>query len=238
MTHPGPLIHIAHASKGYGAARPLRIHSMTVAATDRLVVSGFEAPAAEMFMHLVSGAAVPDEGQVVVAGADTRGIVTDTEWLESLDQFGLVSNRAVLLDGLSVAANLALPLTVAVEPMAPAIRARVDVLAAAVGLDPGRLDNLMGTLDPLDRLRVHLARALANGPALLLLEDPTRGLGDRAHRERFGQSLRQACDIRGGGWLALSDDDDFARASGGARWRLDADAGTVRPIRRWWPFGG
>ena len=49
-------------------------------------------------MHLVTGAAVPDEGAVVVAGRDTRDIATDTEWLASLDRFGIVTDRAVLLD--------------------------------------------------------------------------------------------------------------------------------------------
>ena len=62
-----------------------------------------------MFVHLVTGASVPDEGAVKVAGRDTRDIATDTEWLTSLDRFGIVTHRAVLLDGMSVAANLALP---------------------------------------------------------------------------------------------------------------------------------
>jgi hypothetical protein len=42
-----------------------------------------------MFVHLVTGAALPDEGVVSIAGRDTRAISTDTEWLRSLDQFGI-----------------------------------------------------------------------------------------------------------------------------------------------------
>ena len=41
---------------------------------------------------------VDDQGDVIVFGKNTREIRTDTEWLTSLDRFGLVSNRAVLLD--------------------------------------------------------------------------------------------------------------------------------------------
>ena len=86
-----------------------------------------------MFVHLVTGAALPDEGHVRVAGRDTREIATDTEWLKSLDRFGIVTHRAVLLDGLSVAANLALPLTVSIDPMPDDVRMRVERLANDIG---------------------------------------------------------------------------------------------------------
>ena len=56
-----------------------------------MTLSGLDAHAAEMFMHLITGASVPDEGAVVVAGHDTRTIATDTEWLASLDRFGIVT---------------------------------------------------------------------------------------------------------------------------------------------------
>ena len=41
-----------------------------------------------------------------VAGRRTSEIATDTEWLSSLDRFGIVTHRAILLDSLSVAAKV------------------------------------------------------------------------------------------------------------------------------------
>ena len=107
MTPNPPLIRIASVIKTYEALRPLRIAGFSVTREDRIVLSGFDEGAAAMFVFLVTGAALPDEGQIQVAGRDTRDIATDTEWLSSLDRFGIVTHRAVLLEGLSVALPLA-----------------------------------------------------------------------------------------------------------------------------------
>lgn len=240
MIEPAPLIDIQGLVKQLGGTEHLRVRSLRVRASDRLVVSGFDRLAAETFLHLVSGAAVPDAGTVKVSGVDTRLIATDTEWLVSLDRFGMVTHRAVLLDSLSVAANLALPLTLAIEPMAAETRATVDALAASVDLGASELDGPVGAVGPLSRARVHLARALANRPELLLLEDPTRDLTDRSSREAFGRTLRTVSAARPIGWLALSDDADFARASGGVVMTAHRESGHFHRKRAfgWWPWGG
>lgn len=234
MSAPAPLIAIEALSKHYGGAAPLRIESLTIDVHDRIVITGLDAGASEMFTHLVSGAAVPDEGTVRVAGVDTRSIASDAEWLTSLDRFGLVSTRAVLLESLSTAANLALPITLAVEPMDPAVRRSVDELAATVGLPRATVEAPVQALDRLDRLRVHLARALANRPALILLEQPTRDLP--AAGAEFGRVLRAAVEHHGAGFVATSDDREFSRTAGARLLRLDPASGRLSGGRRWWPF--
>src|SRR5215218_7491395 len=103
-----PLIRFADVVKDHGGSVPLRIQALDIRPSDRIMLAGLDAAAAETMMHLISGAAVPDEGQVFIAEQDTRAIRTDIQWLLSLDRFGLVTGRAVLLDSLSTAANLAL----------------------------------------------------------------------------------------------------------------------------------
>lgn len=232
-----PVIEIRDLVKGAGGPAPLRVRELVVDASDRTVVGGIDRPTAELLVHLITGAAVPDEGSVRVAGVDTRSIATDKEWLNSLDRFGLVSDRAVLLDSLPVAANLALPLTLAIEPMEPETRRDVDRLAREVALDAGALDRPMSSLSPFDRLRVHLARALANGPDLLLLEDPTAGLRDPAASAAFGELLRDVSAARPVGWLGFSNDVAFTQASAGVAVSLDVHTGVVKRPRRWWPWG-
>jgi ABC-type transporter Mla maintaining outer membrane lipid asymmetry ATPase subunit MlaF len=236
MSRGAPLIEIQAVSKLYAGPVPLRIDSLSVTADDRIVIEGLDATAAEMFSHLVSGAAVPDEGTVRVAGVDTRSISTDTEWLKSLDRFGLVSIRAVLLDSLSTAANLALPMTLAVDPMESSVRRSVEELAAAVDLAPAMLDAPLQALDGLGRLRVHLARALANRPELVLLEQPTRDLTVPNARAEFGRTLGAAAGRRRVGFVALSDDRDFSTKTGGRILRLDPVSGRLGRVRRWWFF--
>jgi ABC-type ATPase involved in cell division len=234
MTAADALIEFAGVSKDYGGAAPLRVASLRIAPEDALVVAGLDRAAAETFMHLVSGAAVPDAGRVLVAGADTREIATDTEWLLSLDRFGFVSHRAVLLGTLSTAANLALPMTVAIEPLSAEMQRRVEALADEVRLPRARLVVPCDALAPAERLRLHLARALASNPQLLLLEHPTIELQDEPARAAIGETVREIARARRLAWFGLSDDRVFARASGGRRLRLDGTGTLVR--ESWSPF--
>ena len=233
MTADEPIIHMAALSKAYQALRPLRVAALSISRRDRIVLSGFDEMAAEMFVYLVTGAALPDEGHVRVGGRDTRDIATGTEWLSSLDRFGIVTHRAVLLEGLSVAANLALPLTLSIDPMADDVRARVTRDAIEAGLALERLDGPVGALSADDRLRVHLVRAAAVGPELIMLEHPTRQLDQAAQSAAFGETLQALSASRGFGWVAISEDEAFARASGGTRLRLDPATGRIGAVGGW-----
>ena len=228
-----PLIQFVDVVKDYGGARPLRVRALSVGASDRVVISGLDEAAAETMVHLISGAALPDEGRVQIAGQNTRHIETDTEWLLSLDRFGIVTRRAVLLGSLSVAANLALPLTVSIEPLDLDSSRRVEALADEVGLARVRLADTCASLAQTDLVRLHLARALALTPELLLLEHPTKDLTDDTARADIGRTLRRISETRPVGWLAFADDPVFARHSAGKRWRVDLATGALAR-HRWW----
>jgi ABC-type ATPase involved in cell division len=143
----------------------------------------------------------------------------------------------VLLESLTVAANLALPLTVSIDPMSDVLRARVVAEGREAGLSEAVVSGPAGALSRTDRLRVHLARAVINRPQFVLLEDPTRGLDDRVASRAFGDTLRAVSADRAFGWIAISEDDDFAKASRGKRLTVD-DRGRVTPTRGWrpWPW--
>ncbi len=218
-------------TRRYAGPAPLRIRDLRIAARDRLAIAGLDQAAAEMFVLLVTGAALPDEGVVRVDGRDTRDITTGTAWLTSLDRFGIVTERAVLIDKLSIEANLALPLTLSIDPLADDVRMQVAGLAGEVGLPVSRLGAAASTLTAEERLRVHLARAIALNPALVLLEHPTASLPSPDARRRAGETLRAVADRRAVGWVALTDEVVFARASGARRVRvIDGD---VRPEPFW-----
>jgi predicted ABC-type transport system involved in lysophospholipase L1 biosynthesis ATPase subunit len=232
MTGGAPLIDIIGVSKNYQGLRPLRVARLCLARGDRCAIAGVDAGAAEAFVHLVTGAMLPDEGDVCIAGQSTRAIATDTDWLASLDRFGIVTARALLLDGLAILANLALPLTLSIDPVADDIVRRVQGLAAEAGLLPARLAAAAATLSPEERVRVHLARALALDPQVLILEHPTASLGaDEA--TRLGETLGRLYEARGLGWIALTEDDRFARAAGGTRLRLHAATGELKGDGLW-----
>jgi ABC-type sulfate/molybdate transport systems ATPase subunit len=105
-----------------------------------------------------------------------------------------------------------------------------------VELSRGKLDQSAAQLDALDKVRLHLGRALASGPSLLLLEHPTAELGDVAARSAFGRTLAAVSARRALGWIAISEDAEFAKASGGASHRLKPASGEVTREHRWWSW--
>jgi predicted ABC-type transport system involved in lysophospholipase L1 biosynthesis ATPase subunit len=221
-----PIVEFDGVSKPFGSRVPLRIDRLAVAKGDRVALEGLDEAAAEMVVHLITGAAVPDQGTIRVRGRDTRDITTDTEWLHSLDRLGLVSHRAVLIDGLPAAANLALPLTVAVEPMSDATKLEVHRLAAEVGLPADRLDVPTSALTEPERVRVHLARALAFSPDLLLMEYPTSSL-DSHSRADLGRTLGEIALRRGLALLMTRDDATLAQKARMRMLTIDRETGRV-----------
>jgi ABC-type lipoprotein export system ATPase subunit len=221
-----PLVEITSVVKSYGGTQPLRMDVLRLNRGERLTLAGFDAGAAETLIHLITGAALPDEGDVKIAGTSTRGITTDTAWLSSLDRFGLVTERAVLIEKLTLADNLALPLTLSIDPIPESIRPQVEQIATDVDLPRDRLTALVETLTPAERARLHLARAIATNPAVLLFEHSTRAL-DAAASAALGATLKQVADARGLAWIVFTDDERFARAAGGKRRRLDVGTGKL-----------
>jgi predicted ABC-type transport system involved in lysophospholipase L1 biosynthesis ATPase subunit len=227
------LIEIRDVRKHYGGLRPLRVNSLQLQAGDRLTLRGLDAQAAEMLSLLITGAAVPDEGSVTVAGRNTMDIATDTEWLVSLDLFGLVTSRAVLLDTLTLEANLALPFTLSIDPIPEEVRRAVADVADEVGLGRERLAASVHSLSPADRVRVHLARALAVSPKILILEHVTAPLSaDEA--TALARALTTMADDRGLSWIAISEDDAFVSALGGTVVGLEPGTGDLNPSAQGW----
>jgi ABC-type lipoprotein export system ATPase subunit len=231
-----PLVEISGLVKEHGGLRPLRVARLVVARGSRLAIEGLDAGAAETLIYIITGAAEADEGDVIVAGRNTREVSTDTEWLASLDRFGIVTDRAVLLEALSIASNLALPLTVSIDPLPAAVRSAVDALAAEVRIEAHRLDDPAATLSAEERVRVHLARAIALRPELLLLEHPTARV-DPPAADRLGVTLKAVADAREIGFVAISADASFARATGARRLRLAPATGQLSEAagRGWRP---
>ena len=94
-----PAIEFENVVKRYQALRPLRVQHLTVAEGERVSITGLDRAAAELFVNLVNGSVLPDQGEVRVFGTPTSAIEDASEWLRSLDRFGVVTERAVLLEG-------------------------------------------------------------------------------------------------------------------------------------------
>ncbi len=170
------LVELRDVVKAYGALRPLRIRHLSVAAGETVVIEGPDEAASAVLVDLLTATVLPDAGQVLVGERATSNVKDQPAWLTFLDQFGIVSPRVVLLDGLTVLQNLAVPLTLDLDPLSDDVQRRAAQLAAHVGLDAHDLDAPLSEVTPLARLRVRLGRAIAHEPRILLVEHPTLGL--------------------------------------------------------------
>jgi ABC-type lipoprotein export system ATPase subunit len=229
-----PILQISNVARGYQGLRPLRMKALSIEAGERVAISGIDAAAAEVLVNLVTGASVPDEGEIVVGGRSTASIADGEEWLASLDRFGIVSPRAILLDAATLLQNLAMPLTLEIEPVPADVAVRVREMAAAAGIVPEMLDRPIAALDPLTRARAHLVRAVALDPILLVLEHPTAGLA-ADDGKAFGEAVARVAAARALAVLIVSEDEAFAAACATRRLALNAATGELRlPKRRWW----
>jgi predicted ABC-type transport system involved in lysophospholipase L1 biosynthesis ATPase subunit len=219
--------------KDYRSLRPLRLRALQVHAGERVVVSGLDAAAAEILVNILNGAVLPDEGHVSVLGQMTRDVADGDAWLASLDRFGIVTPRAVLLEAMTVAQNLALPLTLEIEPMSAETAQRAADLGARVGLAHDRLGQTVATIAPDERMRLHLARATALEPSVLLFEHPTTALaGDGG--AAFGALVRGLAQSTGLTILAFSEDQAFAHALDARHLKLKPATGELSDIGRRW----
>jgi cell division transport system ATP-binding protein len=127
-------------------------------------------------LQLISLAERPSSGRLRLLGADTAAL--DRNARAALRRrIGIVFQNAWLLDELSAADNVALPLRIAGAPEHE-IGDNVAELLAWVGL-AGRENACAGTLSGGERQRVAVARAVVGRPALLVADEPMGKGGDK-----------------------------------------------------------
>lgn len=236
MTGDNLLIEITGVTKDYHGLRPLRVEHLQIGDGESVALLGVDAAMAEVLVSLITGAQLPDEGEVRVFGRPTKSITGVDDWVKELDRFGLISARAVLVDQFTTEQNLALPLSLEIDPIPPDIRAQIGQLASEVGLTNEELGAMTAVLSPAAQLRLRVGRALALRPEVLIAEHPNALLPGN-------ESLRFAADFAriaaGRAIAALVMTADAAFAAGIAKRVLEFQPATGKLIekqsgwRRW-----
>ena len=211
MADGEPLVEIAGVTKDYRALRPLRVQRLALHEGESIALLGFDAAMAEVLVNLITGAQLPDQGEVRVFGRPTTSITAVEDWVTELDRFGLISTRAVLVDQFTAEQNLALPLTLEIDPLPDAIRTEVSQLASEVGLSADELAGRTAALAPTAQLRLRVGRALALRPRVLLAEHPN-ALIPLEESSRLASDLARITKQRGIAALVMTADPAFARA--------------------------
>jgi len=138
------------------------------------VLSGPSGSGKTTLLNLISGIDKPTSGNIIVFGEDLS--VKDEDFLASFrcNKIGFVFQSYNLVSTLTVAENVAFPMEWLRKPE-DQIAKRVENLLEIVGLQH-RADHFPFQLSGGEQQRVAFARALANDPPLLLVDEPTGNL--------------------------------------------------------------
>ena len=161
----------------------------------------------------------PRRGRLDIFGIDTARLApADRPGVRR--RVGMVFQDLRLLDDLDVSENVALPAR-AVERRPRDYADEVAELLNWVGLK-GREADPVSDLTDGERRRLCIARALINRPDLLLVDEPTAGLKDKA----AGAVLRLIAEANAAGTPVVfaTRDGDLARSSGGVVYDMPTEA--------------
>jgi putative ABC transport system ATP-binding protein len=171
------VLSVRNLTKAYSAAGEqvvvLRGVSVSVAAGERVALTGESGSGKSTLLHLIAGLDRPDGGTIDVAGTSITDL--NEAGLAALrrDRLGLVFQQFNLIPSLSVRDNLAFQSRIAGRHDA----AWQAELAERLGLG-GCLDRYPEQLSGGQQQRVAIGRALAVKPLLLLADEPTGNLDE------------------------------------------------------------
>jgi lipoprotein-releasing system ATP-binding protein len=172
-------------------------------------------------LHIAGLLDTADSGRVVLNGTEVAGLSDRRRTLARRTEVGFVYQFHHLLPEFTALENVVLPQLAAGVPAAQAA-ARARDLLARVGV-AAREGHRPAALSGGEQQRVAFCRALANGPSLLLADEPTGNLDPATSETVFGVLMEL---VRGTGMAALIATHNHALAARMDR-VLHLDAGRV-----------
>jgi ABC-type lipoprotein export system ATPase subunit len=227
-----PLVELRGVTKDYRGLRPLRVQQLLLHPGESIALVGFDLPMAEVLVSLITAAQLPDTGEILIFGQPTTSITNTEDWVAALDRFGLVSDRAMLVDQFTAEQNLAMPLSLEITDLSPQLRAQVHGLAEEVGLSADELVLPTAALSAPAKLRLRLARALALNPQVLLAEHPN-AIIPRDEAPAFAADFARVVQRRHLGSLVLTADRTFAGAIADQVLTLQPATGELKAASGW-----
>jgi putative ABC transport system ATP-binding protein len=181
MKNGGPVVLGSRLSKTYVLSdtkvEVLREANLSVERGELAVVSGASGSGKTTLLNIIGSIDKPSSGEIVVLGEDLGA--KDEDFLATFrcNNVGFVFQSYNLISTLTVAENVAFPMEW-LKKTTDYIEKRVQELLAMTDLE-ARAEHFPFQLSGGEQQRVAFARALANNPPLLLVDEPTGNLDKR-----------------------------------------------------------
>ncbi len=172
----------------------LRGIDVSVAAGERLFLTGPSGAGKTTLLYVLAGLEKPDSGTVEVAGTNLYALPKVKQAAVRSAKMGYVFQNYELLPDLTAAENVALPGMIAGRPRRDC-RERAAALLEQVGL-AHRLSHLPAELSGGEQQRVAIARALENDPEILFADEPTGNLDSKTGHEVISMLLSVVAESR------------------------------------------
>jgi branched-chain amino acid transport system ATP-binding protein len=178
------LLEVRNATKAFGSLVAVSDVSLNVAPGELCAVIGPNGAGKTTFFNLISGYVSPTSGQVVFDGKDVTRLRPHRRVQEGMARtfqiteiFPEVTARENVQIAVEVAAGYRLRPWIG-RQRAAAVDRRISEVLELTGL-ANKARRLVGELSHGDQRAAEIAMALALKPRLLLLDEPTAGMGDQ-----------------------------------------------------------
>lgn len=154
----------------------LKNFSLSVGEGEFVALMGPSGSGKSTFLHLAAALLVPDSGEITIGSTIVSSLNDSKATIFRRRNIGIVFQSFNLVESLNVAENIALPAKLDGRRVD---RERIDELLNELGLD-GMASRRVNELSGGERQRVAIARALYLNPAIILADEPTGNLDQKA----------------------------------------------------------
>jgi phospholipid/cholesterol/gamma-HCH transport system ATP-binding protein len=170
-----PKIRLENLTKSFGDNHVLKGVDLDVAAGESVVLIGPSASGKTLILKCVLGLVVPDAGRILIDGEDITRL-GPKEREPFIRRMGMLFQQSALFDSLTVWENVAFRLLQDKGLTRAQAKAIALETLASVGMGPEVGELLPAEISGGMQKRVGFARAIANRPEIVLLDEPTAGL--------------------------------------------------------------
>ena len=182
-----PVLRLEKIERRYGELVILQASDFSLMKGETVALLGPSGSGKSSLLHIAGLLEAPSAGEVWLDGVAATKLSDAERTRIRRDMLGFVYQFHHLLPEFTALGNVALPRLIAGNKKAEAEKEAARLLTA-LGLGE-RIDHQPGQLSGGEQQRTAIARALANGPKILLADEPTGNLDPKTSEKVFDELL-------------------------------------------------